>query len=248
MIQGVKGKTMNKFIHNSLKFVTALALVTMIGSMPAHAAQAVPPYSESVTSVVSLDLVCSNNPGPQVTISGAFLIGGFPVQIGFYQNKNKQLTLLEEVEVQLVLGDPIVFAKQKFTGNPILTAQLSMNGVPYGGPVNLGRCVQGGKKHHEIEVPTDLLVALLVAGLDCQNSPGPQIRLTGTEAVIDGLSVTITGKNNAQGTHTQTQSSDIVSAGISFPLDPVIVVPKQDVGGNPIISVNGTKLGRCNKI
>ncbi len=227
--------------------LAVLAVVTMV-AMPASALTPLSSTIESVTSLVSVDMACTNSPGPTVTLSGTILIGEFPVTIGFYQNKNKQLTLIEEATVKLGLGSPVTFAKQGFTGNPIITVQLMLNGSPYGAPLNLGRCVQGSKTTKVFSVPTDLLVSLLVAGIDCSNSPGPQITLTGTETVLDGVSMVITGTNNAKGTHTQTKTADVVSAGVSFPLDPIVVVPKQVVGGNPIISINGVVLGRCNKI
>lgn len=228
--------------------VSVCTLGLFLCAPAAHAATALPSYGESVNSLVLVDIECSNSPGPKVTLSGAILVGEFEVKIGFYQNKNKNLTLIEEASVQLALGEPVVFAKQGFTGNPLLSAQVVVNGTPLGGEIDLGRCVQGSKQHKEISVPTDLLVSLLVAGLDCRNHPGPTIKISGTEQVLDGVQLVITGKNNGKGTHTQTKTADVVSAGVTFPLDGVIVQPKQDVGGNPVISVNGNVLGRCNKI
>lgn len=227
--------------------LTALAAVALLATNSAQAATPVGPVSKSVTSIVTLDVGCSNNPGPVVTIGGEILIGSFTVPIELYQNKNKNEVLVEKIDVTVGLATPIKFSKIGFTGNPSLTAQFQLDGENYGGPISLGKCVKIGHKKTPVPIPTDLLVALLVDVLDCSNSPGPQITLTGTETVLDGVSVEITGTNGG-GNHVKTETADVVVASASFPLDGIVVIPKQDVGGNPIVYVAGQRLGRCNKL
>jgi len=86
--------------------------------------------------------------------------------------------------------------------------------------------------------------------LGCENSPGPQITLSGA-VKLGGLNTDLIFRNNVKGTHTYTAESSV--AIVAVPAGGSIVIPKQPVlggvGGNPFIWVQpiGTEklLGRC---
>jgi len=83
-------------------------------------------------------------------------------------------------------------------------------------------------------MPVTMQVSAATTG--CTNSPGPQITFGGQFA-LEGLNANLTFSNNAKGTHTHTDgtqvSAAILAAGQS------VVLPKQPssggVGGNPFI-------------
>lgn len=70
----------------------------------------------------------------------------------------------------------------------------------------------------------------------CQNSPGPQITLSG-EIILGGISADLIFRNNKRGTHTATEETDVNV--ILLPDGESISIPKQPVnggtGGNPFI-------------
>lgn len=74
--------------------------------------------------------------------------------------------------------------------------------------------------------------------IDCENSPGPQITLSG-DLVLSGLDVQAIFRNNVKGTHEHTEQ--FATGAVLLPENTVITLPKQPVlggvGGNPFIWV-----------
>ena len=106
-----------------------------------------------------------------------------------------------------------------------------------------------------IPMPTHVKASATTSG--CENSPGPQITLTG-EIAIGGLGVELIFKNNQKGTHTHTETT--TAKAVLVPEGESVTIPKQPVnggtGGNPFIwfqwlDANGNAisseifLGRC---
>src|SRR5258707_1458754 len=106
-----------------------------------------------------------------------------------------------------------------------------------------------------LTMPVRIQAALSLSG--CNNSPGPQITLTGA-ITMGGLTADLIFRNNQKGTHILVIQNAV--AAVAVPADSTIVIPKQPVlggvGGNPWIWVQmmddaGTALsgqiflGRC---
>ena len=72
--------------------------------------------------------------------------------------------------------------------------------------------------------------------IDCSNSPGPQITLSG-ELALEGIDLKAIFRNNAKGTHQTTETFSVT--GVLLPEGDTITIPKQPanggVGGNPFI-------------
>src|SRR6267154_4286720 len=104
-------------------------------------------------------------------------------------------------------------------------------------------------------MPVRIQAAMNMSG--CNNSPGPQITMSGT-ITMGGLTAKMIFRNNVIGTHTYVTENTV--AAVAVPADAAIVIPKQPVlggvGGNPWIWIQmmddaGTPLtgriflGRC---
>lgn len=104
-------------------------------------------------------------------------------------------------------------------------------------------------------MPVRLQAALETSG--CDNSPGPQITLSGA-LELGGLGMDLIFRNNEKGTHTYTDGQVVEAIGV--PAGERITIPKQPVlggvGGNPFIWIqltdasgramtNEIYLGRC---
>ncbi len=243
---------MHKHLFTKL---TALAAVVLLATAfvprAAEASIALPPQDHIVAAVIAVDLECTNSPGPSVTVSGFTTIGTFPVTVGYWQNKNKngELTLVEAVDVEVGFQDPVVWAKQRFTGNPEVLGQLlDENGNVIVDWVSFGKCVGGKKSRFYLTTPIELVKHLLVASIECRNSPGPQITIGGAIKLKEGVTLKLKGRNNAKETHVRYATVDALVLDSSYPLENQVVIPKQISGGNPVISVDGNRLGRCNQL
>lgn len=77
------------------------------------------------------------------------------------------------------------------------------------------------------------------ATLTCDNSPGPEVTLSGT-LTLGGVNVAVIFRNNVKGTHTYVNDGTTVSD-VFLPEGEAITIPKQPVlggtGGNPFIWV-----------
>lgn len=240
----------NLFTKLTAFFAVALLSATLMPSM-ACASIALPAKDQTVAAVIAVDLECSNSPGPEVVITGFSTIGTFPVTVGYWQNKNKngELTLVEAVDVEVGFQDPVVWAKQRFTGNPEVLGQLlDENGNVIVDWVSFGKCVGGQKVRKYLTTPIDLVKNLLVASVECRNSPGPQITIGGAIKLKGGVTLKLKGRNNAKETHVRYATVDALTVDSSYPLENQVVIPKQVSGGNPVISVDGNRLGRCNQL
>src|SRR5207253_2880963 len=99
--------------------------------------------------------------------------------------------------------------------------------------------------------------------IDCDNSPGPTITVSGTSTLEEGLLGRFTFQNNLKGTHSYSTTVDAEL----MPSGELFEIPKQPsrggVGGNPLIWVevyladafgsvtwadDPIFLGRCNQI
>ncbi len=235
--------------------LTVLAVVAFLTTTfvprAAEASIALPPADQTVAAVIAVDLECSNSPGPEVVVTGFSTIGTFPVTVGYWQNKNKngEFTLVEAVDVEIGFKDPVVWAKQKFTGNPEVLGQLlDENGNVLVDWVSFGKCVGGQKVRKYLTTPIELVKNLLVASVECRNSPGPQITIGGAIKLKGGVTLKLKGRNNAKETHVRYATVDALVLDSSYPLAEQVVIPKQISGGNPVISVDGNRLGRCNQL
>lgn len=242
---------MHQQLFTKLAALAAVALLTTFVPRAAEASIALPPQDQTVAAVIAIDLECTNSPGPSVTVSGFTTIGTFPVTVGYWQNKNKngELTLVETVDVEVGFQDPVVWAKQKFTGNPEVLGQLlDENGNVIVDWVSFGKCVGGKKSRFYLTAPIELVKNLLIVDVACKNNPGPQITIGGAIRLKGGVTLKLKGRNNAKETHVRYATVDALVIDSSYPLGEQVVIPKQISGGNPVISVNGVRLGRCNQL
>jgi hypothetical protein len=206
---------------------------------------------------------CSNNPGPFISLDGTITLGGLDARLRFSNNLKGTHQHAEDIvtSVELVSDEPIHFAKQPpeggVGGNPYIWLVFKDCGSgAEGQSFFLGRCVQG-----LAPVSADLLVNALanmtITSGDCENAPGPYIRLDG-QLSLGGVCATLVFTNNARFTHVHAEdvSVDItlIPAGesIQFAKQP----PEGGVGGNPHIFLQFTDgagtpigseiyLGRC---
>jgi len=213
-------------------------------------------------NVVPAASQCSNNPGPFISLEGTITLGGLNARLRFSNNMKGTHVRSEDIvtNVELVSDEPIRFAKQPpeggVGGNPYIWLVFNdCNGVD-GQAFFLGRCVQGLSV-----VNADLLVAALanltITSGDCENSPGPYIRLEG-ELALGGACAQLVFTNNARFTHVHAEDVTVgvtlIPAGqaIQFAKQP----PEGGVGGNPHIYLQFTTgdgtpigsevyLGRC---
>ena len=106
-----------------------------------------------------------------------------------------------------------------------------------------------------VAMPVDIHAE--VTAMDCENSPGPFITLSG-ELAVGGLAIQLVFQNNAKGTHTHVE--ELTATAVVIPAGETITFAKQPplggVGGNPFIWIQFTDanghplsgeifLGRC---
>lgn len=104
----------------------------------------------------------------------------------------------------------------------------------------LGLCLTAtGDSDQRINAPLAMPVAIEgTIAIDCSNSPGPQVTLSG-DLLIGGLNVQAIFRNNVKGTHEHLEQ--FATGAVLLPEDTTITIPKQPVlggvGGNPFIWV-----------
>jgi len=217
-----------------------------------------------------LDAVdCSNNPGPQITLSGAAALGGFGVEMTFSNNLKGTHEYTADKVVDLSLqpaGQSITIPKQPVLGgvggNPFIWVQfVDAKGTPTSDEIYLGRCVQGSRYGftHAQQTPANAFADFGITS--CENSPGPFISMDASLAYA-GLGIQVIFRNNDNpvgGPHeaVRSQALSVIPAGMSFtfPKQPV----QGGVGGNPWILAgfldgagarvsDPTLLGRCEQL
>lgn len=224
------------------------------------------PITEGSHLTGTVEIECSNHPGPQVTISGALVLDGIQLKAIFRNNvkgTHEYTDVLTVTSSLLPPGTTITIPKQPplggAGGNPFVWLQfLNAAGDPLTDEQFLGRCVQG---LNDFEVDESFLLDAIVAGdadIECTNHPGPFITFSGG-LTIEGLKARFIFRNNDNpvgGPHEAVDTVDltIVADGteIRFPKQP----PLGGAGGNPLIYLqlcdeNGNPLtdeisvGRC---
>lgn len=212
-------------------------------------------------------LDCSNSPGPQVTLDGSLTMNGLTGRFIFRNNINKDVHVHEEevtMDVAVISpGEEIVIPKQPVHGgtggNPFIWIQLLDNSNdPLSDEIFLGRCVQG-LFEPTADFASMVSASALVTVDNCENSPGPFIRMDGSLSFDRGVKARFIFRNNDNpvgGPHEADAVRDVSLIGtghmIEFPKQPV----QGGVGGNPWISfqfLNGdgaplsseVLLGRC---
>ena len=214
----------------------------------------------------TVEVDCSNSPGPFVTISGVLGLEGIDVRAIFRNNEkgtHEYTDVLTVTSELLPDGQTITIPKQPplggAGGNPFIWVQLlDGSGSPLSDEIFLGRCVQGLNSFNLDE-------ALFLDGdiegdfaIECTNHPGPYITFTGG-FVINGLKAKFIFRNNDNpvgGPHKAESTITLTLVGtgttIKFPKQP----PLGGAGGNPLIFIqfldsNGDPLsdeialGRC---
>src|SRR2546422_2083292 len=90
-----------------------------------------------------------------------------------------------------------------------------------------------------VAMPVDIHAE--VTAMDCDNSPGPYITLSG-ELAVGGLAIQLIFQNNAKGTHTHVE--ELTATAVVIPAGETIRFAKQPplggVGGNPFIWIQFT--------
>ena len=241
--------------------VLALALVGY-SVAPAFATQTVTTNAqEQVTIQVAATATdCTNNPGPYITLSGAIGLSAVSAQFTFQNNvKGTHTYTSTSTTTAVPQGTTITIPKQPVLGgvggNPYIFIQfVDSNGNPLTAPVFIGRCVQGSMSGFATaSIPVTLTAN--VSALECDNT-GSDIDFTGTLTTDTAVNAKVIFTNNADGTHTNTQtmSAQLLPAGVSieFPKqpslggvggNPYIYLQFLDANGNPISSSDF--LGRC---
>ena len=221
--------------------VLALALLGY-SVAPAFATQTVTTNAqEQVTIQVAATATdCTNNPGPYITLSGAIGLSAVSAQF----TSTSTTTAVPQ-------GTTITIPKQPVLGgvggNPYIFIQfVDSNGNPLTAPVFIGRCVQGDMNGFATaSIPVTLTAN--VSALECDNT-GSDIDFTGTLTTDTAVNAKVIFTNNADGTHTNTQtmSAQLLPAGVSieFPKQPSL----GGVGGNPyiylqLLDANGNPIG-----
>ncbi|HEY6156241.1 MAG TPA: hypothetical protein VIV88_02255 [Gemmatimonadales bacterium] len=236
-----------------------------VAPKPSYASTASLPHinntSVPIPASISADFSaydCSNNPGPQITFSGATVLGGFGVALTFTNNMQGTHSFTSGTTVNTILqptGGAIVIPKQPVDGgtggNPFIWVQfVDGGGAPLTGEIFVGRCVQGAGWHVTQSATTSASTAATFTVQSCANSPGPYISFDASMTSA-GLAARIIFRNNDNpvgGPHEAdvTRTVTMIPAGFSvtFPKQPV----QGGVGGNPWIwagftDAGGTALG-----
>ncbi len=233
--------------------------------MSVTAALAIPASVRTNTAVSS----CDNSPGPYITMSGEFALGGLGSRLIFRNNAKGTHTYTAESHSDVTVvpnGDAITIPKQPVLGgvggNPFIWIQFTDDkDTPLSGEIYLGRCVQGLTAAAGLDFSVlSAATAYFEAG-GCYNNPGPTITLSGDLRVRPGLGARFIFRNNDNpvgGPHEFDDATlvriTLVPPGmdVQFPKQPVL----GGVGGNPWISfqfLSGTGaavtseylLGRC---
>jgi hypothetical protein len=234
--------------------------------MPSVTADLAIPASVHTTSTMS---GCDNSPGPYITISGEFALGGLGSRLIFRNNDKGTHTYTDETHNDVTVvpsGDAVSIPKQPVQGgvggNPFIWIQFTDDqDAPMSQEIYLGRCVQGLSVDAGVEFSA---VSRALATFDaegCYNNPGPTITLGGDLRVHPGVNARFIFRNNDNpvgGPHEFDDATlvrvTLVPPGhdVEFPKQPVL----GGVGGNPWISfqfLSGTgatltdeyALGRC---
>jgi len=212
---------------------------------------------------------CSNSPGPYITLSGEFALGGLGSRLIFRNNAKGTHTYTDESHSDVTVvpnGSAVTIPKQPSLGgvggNPFIWIQFTDDkDSPISGEIYLGRCVQGFTAHpaFDFSVLARAFASFEAAG--CYNNPGPTITLSGDLLVRPGLNVRLIFRNNDNPVGGPHEFDDakvvrvtLVPPGhdVQFPKQPVL----GGVGGNPWIwfqFLSGTgvtltdeyALGRC---
>ena len=210
---------------------------------------------------------CSNNPGPQVTMSGTMALGGFGVEMIFRNNEKGTHEADGEIRADVAVipaGQSITIPKQPVLGgtggNPFIWVQFTnADGAPISDEIYMGRCVQGTTTPVYADLGVNAVAAATALASGCSNNPGPYITLDG-DVGLGGIGARVIFRNNDNpvgGPHeadADAVSFTLLAAGTRFQ------IPKQPVlggvGGNPYIwallkqgdgsdITNEIFLGRC---
>jgi hypothetical protein len=190
---------------------------------------------------------CSNNPGPNIYLSGVAGTVGFGVRTIFRNNEKGTHEYTDETKVDVALqpdGQQIVIPKQPVKGgtggNPFIWIQfLNEKGEPIGDEVFIGRCVQGYTFKAAQKVDEDAVAYSDYTISGCENSPGPNITFDAGISLA-GINAVVIFRNNDNpvgGPHEAeaniSSPLQIIPAGtaFTFPKQPVL----GGVGGNPWI-------------
>jgi hypothetical protein len=213
---------------------------------------------------------CTNNPGPQITLSGLAVLGGWGVEMDFTNNLKGTHTYTAENTVSataLAAGEEIVIPKQPVLGgtggNPFIWVQfMNGDGSAATEEIFVGRCVQGSSWKVN-GPPTTVASAWATFAVEsCENSPGPFISM-GSGMALGGMVARVIFRNNDNpvgGPHeTDVVRRDVVliepRMSFTFPKQPVL----GGVGGNPWIFAGfadsdgramgeKTLVGRCEQL
>ncbi|MGH7607897.1 MAG: hypothetical protein ACREME_11215 [Gemmatimonadales bacterium] len=194
---------------------------------------------------------CANNPGPNITISGALSLGGLGTRLTFTNNVKGTHTFTSDASVDVTVipaGGSITIPKQPVLGgvggNPFIWIQFEDgNGAPVSDEIFLGRCVQGLRGDSDVDFSSLARALATIAVADCSNSPGPFITLDGELTVAAGVDAVFIFQNNdnpVDGPHRATADRvvtvTLVPPGLNvrFNKQPVL----GGVGGNPWIWFN----------
>ena len=201
---------------------------------------------------------CNNSPGPQVTLEGELVLGGFTADLIFKNNVKGTHTTVVEFTTNAVLvtpGDVITLPKQPplggVGGNPFIWIQfLDGNSNALTDEIFIGRCVQGPLVI-DPTILAQVISELNVSVAGCANHPGPTITVSGALVFSSGLKARFIFRNNDNpvgGPHVAVRTFDVtLLAPGAF-----IQIPKQPVlggsGGNPLIFIqlrqgNGAPIG-----
>ena len=212
---------------------------------------------------------CDNSPGPYITMSGVFALGGLGSRLIFRNNAKGTHTYTDESHSDVTVvpnGAAITIPKQPVLGgvggNPFIWIQFTdEKDTPMSGEIYLGRCVQGFNATPGLDFSVASAATASFEAGGCYNSPGPTITMSGDLRVSPGLGVRFIFRNNDNpvgGPHEFDDATlvrvTLVPPGhdVQFPKQPVL----GGVGGNPWISfqfLSGTGatltseylLGRC---
>jgi hypothetical protein len=214
----------------------------------------------------TVEVDCSNSPGPFVTISGVLGLEGIDVKAIFRNNvkgTHEYEDVLTVTSDLLPDGHTITIPKQPplggAGGNPFVWVQLlDGSNQPLGDEIFLGRCVQG---LNSFDLDSSFFLDGDIEGdfaIECTNHPGPYITFSGG-FVINGLKAKFIFRNNDNPVGGPHKAESVVTLTL-IGNGTTITIPKQPplggAGGNPLIYVqfldadgnaisDEIELGRC---